>query len=340
MNLEEIKLRANGHWVEILSSLGIDNAILDRKHHPCPSCGGKDRFRFTDHKGRGSFICNNCGKGDGFELLMKCYRCDFVTALDMVKGYFGCGGFQSAPAPIITKIITAKEPDAEAENRRRKSLEFVWSSANPITLSDPVDLYLRSRNISLANFPSELRCHPACEYWADENTMLGYFPALIASVRALNGELVNLRRIYLTSNGSKAPVPEVKKLMKTVRDGALKGACTRLAEPDRLLCISEGIENGLALMSALDVPTWAAGSTWSMETIDIPDSVQEVWIAADNDESGAGIKSARTLFDRLQKLGIEAKISMPDIKGQDWADVLAGTANTPADSNISVTANA
>jgi putative DNA primase/helicase len=40
-------------------------------------CGGKDRFRFDDKEGHGTWICTHCGAGDGFSLLMKVMGIDF-----------------------------------------------------------------------------------------------------------------------------------------------------------------------------------------------------------------------------------------------------------------------
>ena len=39
------------------------------RHCPCPVCGGKDRFRFDNKDGRGTYICNQCCSGDGLELI-------------------------------------------------------------------------------------------------------------------------------------------------------------------------------------------------------------------------------------------------------------------------------
>ena len=63
-----VKQYANGKWADILArAFGVDADSLDGKHHPCPQCGGTDRFRFTDQGGDGSALCNKCGKwGDGF----------------------------------------------------------------------------------------------------------------------------------------------------------------------------------------------------------------------------------------------------------------------------------
>ncbi len=50
--------RARGRWSEILPRLGIDARFLRNRHGPCPLCGGKDRFRFDDRDGSGSYFCN------------------------------------------------------------------------------------------------------------------------------------------------------------------------------------------------------------------------------------------------------------------------------------------
>ena len=43
-------------------------------------CGGKDRFRFDNQNGRGTYICNQCGSGDGLELIKHYYHCDTKEA--------------------------------------------------------------------------------------------------------------------------------------------------------------------------------------------------------------------------------------------------------------------
>ena len=67
---------------------GVPAALLDKsKHQPCLACGGKDRFRFTNHKQGGGFICNHCSPdgGSGFDLLMLVYGYTFAEAVQAVK---------------------------------------------------------------------------------------------------------------------------------------------------------------------------------------------------------------------------------------------------------------
>jgi putative DNA primase/helicase len=85
--------RARGRWPEILSRFGIDRKFLRNRHGPCPLCGGKDRFRFDDLDGSGSYICNQCsaskGHGAGIRLLMKFRDWDFKTAVTEIDRLIG-----------------------------------------------------------------------------------------------------------------------------------------------------------------------------------------------------------------------------------------------------------
>jgi phage/plasmid primase-like uncharacterized protein len=70
-------------WRNTLVAAGIDPRALDGRHHPCPGCGGRDRFRFDDRDGRGTWICGQGGDpvaGDGWALLSHVFGWDFVTA--------------------------------------------------------------------------------------------------------------------------------------------------------------------------------------------------------------------------------------------------------------------
>ena len=82
MRINEITTQAVGKWQSIFSSLGID--VGNGKHCPCPVCGGKDRFRFDNKDGRGTYICNQCGSGDGLELIKNYYHCDAKEASSKV----------------------------------------------------------------------------------------------------------------------------------------------------------------------------------------------------------------------------------------------------------------
>ena len=74
--------RARGRWVEILTTeFGVDARILDGKHHPCPACGGTDRFRFNTRKiDDGVYFCQGQA-GSGMDLVMHITGIDFAPAM-------------------------------------------------------------------------------------------------------------------------------------------------------------------------------------------------------------------------------------------------------------------
>ena len=82
MKINEITTEAVGKWQSIFNSLGIE--VGNGKHCPCPVCGGKDRFRFDNKNGRGTYICNQCGSGDGLELIKNYYHFDSKKASSKV----------------------------------------------------------------------------------------------------------------------------------------------------------------------------------------------------------------------------------------------------------------
>lgn len=126
-DLEYVRSAAAGQWVAILSAIGgIDPDLLDGRPHPCPKCGGTDRFRFTDTKnsGQGAVLCNQCfrsGNGDGFAALTWLTGKKFAEVLALVADYLG---IQPTEQP------TGKSSNKKAQPRPDEDLEFQpWDEA-------------------------------------------------------------------------------------------------------------------------------------------------------------------------------------------------------------------
>ena len=73
VNLTELKALARGRWLEIFATIaGVQlDPSCQKRHGPCPKCGGLDRFRATDLD-NGALICNQCfhtKNGDGIAAL-------------------------------------------------------------------------------------------------------------------------------------------------------------------------------------------------------------------------------------------------------------------------------
>lgn len=93
--LDTVKIAAKGRWQSILSALaGISETSLDGNGHPCPHCGGTDRFN-ADRKtfqDNGRVHCNQkCGiGGDGFHVLQQLNGWDFKTTVENVGEFLHC----------------------------------------------------------------------------------------------------------------------------------------------------------------------------------------------------------------------------------------------------------
>lgn len=107
--IREVTSAAAGKWPYVLAGLSIDVPDSSRRHAPCPACGGKDRFRFDDN-GRGSFICNQCGAGDGLDLIKKVNNCDTTEAAQLA-------------ADVLGIDYRETETDRKAASQRRGQLE-------------------------------------------------------------------------------------------------------------------------------------------------------------------------------------------------------------------------
>jgi putative DNA primase/helicase len=298
--------RARGRWPDILAELGIDRKHLINRHGPCPACGGRDRFRFDDKGGSGSFFCNGCGAGSGITLLMRMNGWGFKEAAQAVDSIIGAEGADErriAPPPRPAFLGPAVPPDF-AEGRKE-------AAGLLIEAGDPgiVTRYLQGRGMSLV--PKELRGHPRLKYVHDRE-FFGHLPAVLAPVRCPDGELRAVLRIWTDPH-----LPKRKKLNGPIG----QGAAVRLFEPGDVLGIAEGVETAVAAAELFDVPTWAVISVTGMRNFEPPPGVRKLWIFADHDENGAGERAANHLIERLDsRLEVEAK--MPREVGDDWLDVL------------------
>lgn len=79
---------ARGRWPSVLACFGVRTELLTGKHGPCPGCGGRDRFRFDDKDGEGSFICSQGGggnlAGNGLTLLQHVTRWEWKRCVEEI----------------------------------------------------------------------------------------------------------------------------------------------------------------------------------------------------------------------------------------------------------------
>jgi putative DNA primase/helicase len=235
--------------------------------------------------------------------------------------------------PQTAPRMRSREVDTSKVNQSvLKAITALWSASVPVTASDPVDKYLRlTRLLTLDSIPDCLRYQATLDYWIEEQpaswVSLGKLPAMIAEVVDSAGRMVAIHKTYLTNDGQKAAVGEVKKLSRTVYPGAINGAAIKLYAAGETLAVAEGIETALAvrILSLFEFPVWATITANGMERLVVPESVKYLIIAADNDSNGRGQEAACRLAKRYAEK-CEVKIITPVQPGCDWADVLENQA--------------
>ena len=96
INAAAVTAAAQGQWRDVLTANGI-NLPSGRHHGACPLCmAGKDRFRFDDKEGRGTWVCNQCGAGDGLSLYQQATGQSMSEAIRSLASYLGLSGSMSA----------------------------------------------------------------------------------------------------------------------------------------------------------------------------------------------------------------------------------------------------
>lgn len=299
---EPLRDRARGRWPALLAGLGISSHFLEgRKNGPCPMCAGKTRFRFDDKEGRGTWICNNCGAGDGPALAMRVLGIDFKELAERLD-------------PLIANApITAPRPVRSASDKR-EALNQLWRRASVVEPDDPVARYLRAR-VGLITVPACLRCVDSLLYRDDPSS---YHPAMIAMVAGPDGSAATLHRTYLTRDGRKAAVDVPRRLMPgTVPDGA----AIRLFPPAETMGIAEGIETAFAAAALFGLPVWAAANSTMLAKWQPPEQTREVVVFGDTDRKFGGQAAAYALAHRLAVHDRTVRVELPREAGTDWNDV-------------------
>ncbi len=234
--IDAVKQRAHGRWSEVLAAAGVEERILRHRNGPCPSCGGTDRFQYTDKFGEGNYHCRQCGPGGGFKLLQAVRGVDFHAALCEVER---CLGMLPAAA-----ACEAGAPAAPGE-RMRRLVQRIWDEARPVVAGDEVDRYLSGRGLALHRHPPVLRFHPSLGYFekgADgKSRQIAAYPAMLALIQAPDGQAVTLHRTYLR-DGRKLDAADAKKVLSA----GIHGAAVRLFDAGAQLALCEGIETALA----------------------------------------------------------------------------------------------
>lgn len=295
---------AKGKWRGILLELGLPETALKDRHGPCPLCGGEDRFRWDNKDGRGTYICGQCGAGDGMKLALEYTGKEYKVVAGLIDGMLG------------NLKVEAPKPDLSPE-KRRNILRDTYKATQPIQPGDLAHTYLTTRGVEELIYPDALRFAPRLKDGEG-----GVRPAMVAMVGVPGmAKFVSMHRTFLKPDGSgKAEMASPRKLMA----GELPdGACVMLSEyvPGGPLGIAEGIETAMSASALYEMPVWAAINSTLMSKWQPPEGCAEVAIFADNDQKLGGQAAAYGLGHRLAVKGIAVTVHVPDRIGADFNDI-------------------
>lgn len=293
---------AKGKWRGILLTLGLPETCLRDKHGPCPLCGGVDRFRWDNKDGRGTYICGQCGPGDGMKLAIEYTGKTFPEVASIIDGMVG----NLKPEAVRPSL---------SDEDRRAILRDTYKATCPVSPGDLVHRYLKARGVDEVLYPDALRFAPALR---DGDG--GIRPCMVAMVSGPDGKPVSMHRTFLRPDGlAKAEMESPRKMMP----GPLpEGACVRLCEyvAGGPLGVAEGIETALSASALFEMPVWAAISSSGLAKWWPPDGCDEVAIFGDNDAKFGGQAAAFSLAHRLSLKGIKVTVHIPPKIGTDWND--------------------
>ncbi len=292
--IDAVKDKARGHWVHILTQLGIDAKVLGI-NKPCPICGGTDRFSFTNKDDSGKYFCRGCGPGDGLDLLKSLNGWDLKKAAQEVERVLG----------VPERVKFASRPDPA------RALRAVYSGSRPVQKGDPVETYLQARGLSL--LPPALRFHPGLHLQGRT------YCTMLALLYDVTGKAVSIHRTYLEGN-AKAPVDNPKRIMPPIT--TITGSAARLWPATTEVVLAEGIETAIAASSLFGLPGWACISAHGLETVVLPDSIKTVVIAADHDLNFVGQRASYTLAASLSSEGRTVSVKVAPLPNSDWLNEL------------------
>lgn len=241
---------------------------------------------------------------------------DHGDLLDVIRGSRGLVDFHDV-ADEARRFLCLPRPEPISEPRPRapsvpagssESARRLFAMSQPIS-GTIVEAYLRGRGITALHGTGNLRFHPRCYYRPDPYSPTETWPAMIAAVTDLAGQITGAHRTWLDPSGRrKAPVGTPRRAM-----GHLLGNAVRFDVAHDVMAAGEGIETMLSLRCVMPtMPMVAALSAAHLAAIRFPATLRRLYIARDDDPAGDGAMAI--LIDRANEAGIEAVCLSPTLE--------------------------
>jgi len=306
--IREVTHAAADRWPSVLAGLHINVPDSPRRHGPCPACGGSDRFRFDDG-GRGSFICNQCGAGDGLDLIRKVNKCDTSEAARLAADVLGidyrAAVQDEATASQRREQLEAERTQLEQERQQRAAVDAQQRRATFSRLYDE-----RRQNATQGE----------SEYLTDKGLNGFTFPilsdgSLLLALVGESGAVIAAQTI--TAQGE-------KRLMKGSAKRGAYYAVSALEQPQSVV-IAEGLATALTCQliqpDALTVAAIDAGNLLPVSQVmrrHYPDV--QIIIAADNDIKPGEPNTGKEAAEKAAK-AVSGWMALPQSEEKaDWND--------------------
>ncbi|SOC24734.1 DUF7146 domain-containing protein [Thalassospira xiamenensis] len=210
--------------------------------------------------------------GDLLDLIMLNRGLGFRGTLAEARSFLHMPRLPEPPVPSPHENPDVYDPVAAARR--------LFAASVPIT-GTLAERYLGSRGIQLTQDHTALRFHPQC-YYRDE-TGFEVWPAMIAAVTDLGGVMTGIHRTWLDPvTFDKAPVAQPRRAL-----GQLLGHAVHFGQLGDIAIAAEGLETALTLkMLFPNLPVFAALSAAHLGALTLPDSLQRLYVARDNDPAG------------------------------------------------------
>ncbi|VXA78297.1 MULTISPECIES: DUF927 domain-containing protein [Aeromonas] len=303
--VSDVAAAASGHWPDLLTAVGIDTPHRG-KHGPCPACGGKDRFRLDNKGGRGTWICNQCGAGDGLTLVSLVTGKPIKEAAELIAPLVGvsAGGLDTAEREHIHQQQRAKteQEGRLVEQKRKKAARHAAAIMADCGQGHPLYLerkglgaHLCAVNKTLIQIGDEV-FSPGCAVVPLENEA-----KQLVNVQLIRGD--GIRR-YLV--------------------GGQKQQAFHRIEGGELVAVAEGYATGLSVHLATGATVYCAMDSGNLlnvaEIIRRQHPTAEIIIGGDHDLDEAGQRNEITQRQTEEAaLAVGALVALPPSQG-DWND--------------------
>lgn len=303
--VSDVAAAATGHWPDLLTAVGID-IPRDGKHGPCPTCGGKDRFRLDDKGGRGTWICNQCGAGDGLTLVGLVTGKPIKEAAELIAPLVGlsAGGLDTAERERIhqQQQTRAGQVRQQVELRRHKAARRAAAIMQDSEQAHAPYLARKSLGVCLCAVNRILIRE------AGEN-----FPpaSLIVPLYNEAAELVNVQLIR--DDGTKRYLA-----------GGQKAEAYHRIDGGELVAVTEGYATGLSVNLATGATVYCAMDSGNLlnvaEITRRQHPTAEIIICGDHDLDEAGQRNEITQRQTEgAALAVGTVVALPPVQG-DWND--------------------